>query len=111
MQTEEFKREVEQHLASGGETEPWELLYLKLYKSRLPVIEKALETAGLMLGNTESRGYCLEMICADFLAGVGVELADSDLMLVALVRLFPQGSPKTGQRGTAENRPTISPGH
>ena len=87
MQTEEFKREVEQHL-TGKETEPWELLYLKLYKSQLPVIEKALETAGLMLGNTKSRGYCLEMICADFLAGVGVETNDSDLMLTALFRLF-----------------------
>ena len=87
MQTEEFKREVEQHL-TGKETESWELLYLKVYKSQLPVIEKALETAGLMLGNTKSRGYCLEMICADFLAGVGVETGDSDLMLTALFRLF-----------------------
>jgi hypothetical protein len=32
------------------------------------VIEQALETAGLMLGSDKSRGYCLEMICADFLA-------------------------------------------
>lgn len=87
MQTEEFKREVEQHL-TAKETEPWELLYLKLYKSQLPVIDKALETARLMLGNTKSRGYCLEMICADFLAGVGVETGDSDLMLTALFRLF-----------------------
>ena len=87
MQTEEFKREVEQHL-TGKESEPWKLLYLKLYKSQLPVIERALETAGLMLGNTKSRGYCLEMICADFLAGVGIETGDSDLMLTALFRLF-----------------------
>ena len=34
------------------------------------MIEQALETAGLMLGTDKSRGYCLEMICADFLAGV-----------------------------------------
>ncbi len=87
MQTEEFKREVEQHL-TGKESEPWELLYLKLYKSQLPVVERALETAGLMLGSTKSRGYCLEMICADFLAGVGVETGDSELMLIAMVRLF-----------------------
>jgi hypothetical protein len=40
-----------------------------VYKSQLPVIEQALETAGLMLGSSKSRGYCLEMICADFLAG------------------------------------------
>ena len=54
----------------------------------MPVIERALEAAGLMLGNTKSRGYCLEMICADFLAGVSVETGDSDLMLTALFRLF-----------------------
>ena len=65
---EQFKREVERHL-TGKETEPWEILYFKVYKSQLPVVEKALETAALMLGSDKSRGYCLEMICADFLAG------------------------------------------
>jgi hypothetical protein len=35
----------------------------------MPVIEKAIETASLMLGSDRSRGYCLEMICPDFLAG------------------------------------------
>ena len=42
---------------TGRETEPWELLYFKLYKSQLPVIEQALETAALMLGTDKSRGY------------------------------------------------------
>ena len=65
---EEFKREVERHL-TGKETEAWELIYFKLYKSQLPVIEQALETAAMMLGSDKSRGYMLEMICADFLAG------------------------------------------
>jgi hypothetical protein len=37
-----------------------------MYKSQLAVVEQALETAGLMLGTNKSRGYCLEMICADF---------------------------------------------
>jgi hypothetical protein len=69
---EEFKREVEKHL-TGQETEPWEIIYFKLYKSQLPVLERALETAALMLGSDKSRGYCLEMICADFLAGANVE--------------------------------------
>jgi hypothetical protein len=68
---EEFKREVEKHL-TGKETEPWEIIYFKLYKSQLPVVEKAIETAGLMLGTDKSRGYCLEMICADFLAGASL---------------------------------------
>ena len=42
------------------------MLYFKVYKSQLQVIERALETASLMLGSQKARGYCLEMICADF---------------------------------------------
>jgi hypothetical protein len=67
-----FRREVERHL-TGQETEPWEIIYFKLYKSQLPVVEQALETAALMLGSDKSRGYCLEMICVDFLAGAALE--------------------------------------
>ena len=63
---------MERHL-TGKETEPWEMLYFKVYKSQLPVIEKALEAAASMLGTDKSRGYCLEMICADFLAGAALE--------------------------------------
>ena len=69
---EEFKGGVERHL-TGKETEAWEIISFKLYKSQLPVVEKALETAALMLGTDKSRGYCLEMICADFLAGATLE--------------------------------------
>jgi hypothetical protein len=72
MPREEFKHEVERHL-TGQETEPHEILYFKVYKSQLHVIEEALETAGLMLGSNKSRGYCLEMICADFLAGANLQ--------------------------------------
>jgi hypothetical protein len=71
MPKEGFKGEVERHL-TGKETEPWEIIYFKLYKSQLPVVEKAIETAALMLGTDKSRGYCLEMICADFLAGANL---------------------------------------
>jgi hypothetical protein len=73
---EEFKQEVEKHL-TGQETEPWEIIYFKVYKSQLPVIEQALEAAGLMLGSDRSRGYCLEMICADFLAGANLGTGDT----------------------------------
>jgi hypothetical protein len=69
---EQFKREVERHL-TGKETESWEIIYFKLYKGQLPVVERALEIAALMLGSDKSRGYCLEMICADFLAGVRLD--------------------------------------
>ena len=82
---EEFKREVSKHL-TGKETEPWEILYFKAYKSQLPVIEQALETAALMLGSDKSRGYCPEMICADFLAGVSLEAGNRDALLPCLIR-------------------------
>ena len=84
---ESFKREVERHL-TGQETEPWEIIYFKLYKSQLPVVEQALETAGLMLGTEKSRGYCLEMICADFLAGANLETKNPDGLMISLDRLF-----------------------
>jgi len=71
MPKEGFKVAVERHL-TGKETEPWEILYFKVYKSQLAAVEKALETAALMLGTDKSRGYCLEMICADFLAGAAL---------------------------------------
>jgi hypothetical protein len=86
MPREEFKREVDRYL-TGKDTEAWEILYFKAYKSQLPVIEQALETAGLMLGSDKSRGYCLEMICADFLAGVSSEVGNQDVLLRSLTRL------------------------
>ncbi len=70
LPTQQFKDEVEKYLT--GESEPSELIYFKVYRSQLPVIERALEIAGRMLGTDKSRGYCLETICADFLAGVNV---------------------------------------
>ncbi len=60
------------------EREPWEIIYFKLYKSQVPVVEQALETATLMLGSDKSRGYCLEMIRADFLAGTSSPEATAD---------------------------------
>ena len=87
MSKDDFKREVSKHL-TGRETEPWEILYFKAYKSQLPVIEEALEKAALMLGSDRSRSYCLEMICADFLAGVSLETNNEDSLLEALMRLI-----------------------
>lgn len=68
---EEFKHEIEKHL-TGQDCEPSDLIYFKLFKSQLPIVEQAIETAALMLGSDKSRGYCLEMICADFLAGASL---------------------------------------
>jgi len=95
MPREEFKQEVERHL-TGQETEPHEILYFKVYKSQLPVIERALETAGLMLGTDKSRGYCLEMICADFLAGANLDSSQPDTLVLSLERLY-QMLPETGR--------------
>jgi hypothetical protein len=87
LNREEFQQEVERHL-KGKESEPWELIYFKVYKGQLPVIEQALETAALMLGNDKSRGYMLEMICADFLAGANIDTGNSDTLMLSLERLF-----------------------
>ena len=87
LKREEFEREVERHL-TGKESEPWELIYFKVYKSQVTVIEQALETAGLMLGSDKSRGYMLEMICADFLAGANIDTGDSNTLMLSLDRLF-----------------------
>ncbi len=87
MPREEFQREVEKEL-TGRETEPHEIIYFKLYKSQIPVVEQALETAALMLGTDKSRGYCLEMICADFLAGANLDNGCPDVLLQSISRFF-----------------------
>jgi hypothetical protein len=87
MPREEFKREVEKQL-TGRESEPHEIIYFKIYKSQIPVIDQAIETAALMLGSDKSRGYCLEMICADFLAGANLDNANADILLRSMKNFF-----------------------
>ncbi len=87
LHKEEFKREVEKDL-TGKDTEASDLVYFKLYKSQIPVVEQALETAARMLGSDRSRGYCLEMICADFLAGAPFGNETSEVLLESLTRVF-----------------------
>src|SRR2546430_2013541 len=84
---EHFKHEVEKHL-TGKDTEPTEIIYFKLYKSQIPVVEQAIETAALMLGSDKSRGYCLEMICADFLAGANLDEGNPEVLLNSVSRLY-----------------------
>ncbi len=84
---DQFKQEVEKEL-TGRESEPWEIIYFKLYKTQIPVVEQAIETAALMLGTDKSRGYCLEMICADFLAGANLENEDPTVLLQSMSRFF-----------------------
>ncbi|PYX68515.1 MAG: hypothetical protein DMG72_22935 [Acidobacteria bacterium] len=87
MPKDEFKREVQKEL-TGQETEPWEIIYFKLYKSQIPVVEQAIETAAMMLGTDKSRGYCLEMICADFLAGANLDAGNPEVLLQSISRFF-----------------------
>jgi hypothetical protein len=87
MPKDEFKREVEKEL-TGKDIERSELIYFKVYKSQITVIEQAIETAALMLGSDKSRGYCLEMICADFLAGAHLDGSDPEVLLQSLSRYF-----------------------
>jgi hypothetical protein len=84
---EEFRREIEKAL-TGKDSEPSELIYFKVYKSQVPIIEQAIETAALMLGSDKSRGYCLEMICADFLAGANMDGSDPEVLLRSISRYY-----------------------
>ena len=87
MPKAEFQRQVEKEL-TGKDSEPSELIYFKVYKSQIPVIEQAVETAALMLGSDNSRGYCLEMICADFLAGASLEGGNPEILLQSITRYY-----------------------
>ena len=84
---QEFKREIEKEL-TGKDCEPSELIFFKVYKSQVPVIEQAIETAALMLGSDKSRGYCLEMICADFPAGAHMDGSNPNILLRSISRYY-----------------------
>ncbi len=53
-----------------------------------PGVEQAIRTAALMLETDKSRGYCLEMICADFLAGANLDNGNPDTLLHSVPRFF-----------------------
>src|SRR5437660_2293636 len=84
MQKDQFRREVAKEL-TGKETEASELVYFKLYKSQIPVIEQAIEMAAFMLGSDKSRGYCLETICADFRAGANLDHRNPQTLLFSVL--------------------------
>jgi hypothetical protein len=74
---QELKQEVYKHF-TGEDYEPYEMVYFKLFDSQLPIVERALYVASRMAGTERSRGYCLELICADFLAGQPEESTPED---------------------------------
>ena len=87
---QELKEEVYKYF-TGEDYEPYEMVYFKLFESQLPVVERALYVASRMVGTERSRGYCLELICADFLAGRTEESTPEEMLLVIhrLVHLLP----------------------
>src|ERR1700692_2915085 len=87
LSKEDFQQAVEKEL-TGKVTEPWEIVYFKLYQSQIPVIDRAIETAALMLGSDRSRGYCLKMILAYFLAGSNLDHGDPEMLLFSMTRFF-----------------------
>jgi hypothetical protein len=76
---------------TGEDYEPYEMVYFKLYESQLPIVERALYVATRMVGSERSRGYSLELICEDFLAGRTEESTAEEILLVIqrLIRLLP----------------------
>jgi hypothetical protein len=68
-----------------------------------------------MFGSDTPRGYCLEVICTDFLPGVSLESGNQDALLPCLTRLIielPKPHRKqllrlTGKLASLANSPSI----
>ena len=88
---------------TGKEEEPSEFIYFKVYKTQIPVIEQAIETGVLLLGSDKSRGYYLEMICADFLAGANLDDPNPEMLLCSMRRFFTF-LPGEQQQASLENQ-------
>jgi hypothetical protein len=88
---QELKEEVYKYF-TGEDYEPYEMVYFKLYESQLPTVERALYIASRMAGTEKSRGYCLELVCADFLAGRTEESTPDEILLAIerLVKVLPE---------------------
>ena len=52
------------------------------------MVDEEMETAALLLGTDKSRGYCLEMLCASFLAGTNRKKGNSYVLLFSLSPLY-----------------------
>jgi hypothetical protein len=49
---------------------------------------KGQKKSAMMLGSDRSCGYCLEMICADFLAGANLDEGNPAVLLHSISRFF-----------------------
>lgn len=83
---EKFHQMVEDHLTAGGH-EPTELLFIRMYKSQWTVVEDAVAAAQKMLESGATRGAALELICADFLAGLAADHQDPEGLIAEIARL------------------------
>jgi hypothetical protein len=101
---QELKEEVYKYF-TGEDYEPYEMVYFKLYESQLPTIERALYVASRMVGSEKSRGYCLELISADFLAG-GTEESTPEEILLLIHRLLTLLPPDYQTRLTRQSETT-----
>ncbi|MGA7459985.1 MAG: hypothetical protein WBW69_07150, partial [Candidatus Korobacteraceae bacterium] len=88
MPKEEFRREVEKD-ADGKGRGALGVDLLQGVRESDSGHWRAIETAALMLGSDKSRGYCLEMICADFLAGAHLDGGGNpEILLQSLSRYY-----------------------
>ena len=67
---------------------PWDAHFAATSFQVIQSSNRHFETAALMLGSDKSRGYCLEMICADFLAGANIDSENSRALADGISRLF-----------------------
>jgi hypothetical protein len=78
---EKLREEVHRYF-TGEDLEPYEMVYFELFESQLPTVERPLYVASRMAGTERSRGYCLELVCADFLAGRTEESSPEETLFV-----------------------------
>jgi hypothetical protein len=107
---QELKEEVYKYF-TGEDYEPYEMIYFKLYESQLPVVERALYVASRMIGSERSRGHCLELVCADFLAGRTEESTPEEILLLIhrLVHLVPPEFQGRNGGGVENREPEAGP--
>jgi len=74
---------------TGRDEEPAGLIYFKVYKSQIPGSSSMpIEKAALMLGTDDSRGNCLAMTCADFLAGAHLDNGNPKILHHSISRHY-----------------------
>jgi hypothetical protein len=86
------KMPADEKLDSGAAAEAlwafWRELPMGTDRISIPGVPDDDAEFDRLLGTDKSRGYCLEMICADFLAGANVGNGDTSALLLSLDRLF-----------------------